>query len=355
MKIFEKYLGKTVITYVFIVALVLLAVRAFIEFSNEFPDIGSGNYGILQVFLYVPMMLPLDVYEFFPMAGLLGCILGLGLLASHSELIVMQCSGLSLVKITWAVVKAAILLVAIMFFVGEVLAPIAERIAIENKTTAVSGGQTYFSKEGVWVKSETNFVHIDKVLTNGKLEGVTRYALDDNYNLELISFAENASYQDNQWTFYNVAQTNFVDNKTVATHFPEQNWGFKLKPRLLDLTTFDPNQKSLVALYSHVKARKQSGLDATHYEFIFWQRIFQPLASLVMILLAIPFVFGPLRSATTGLRMLAGVMLGFAFYILNQFAGPMSAVYHVPPFVAALFPILCFFVIGGLLVLRARQ
>jgi len=62
----------------------------------------------------------------------------------------------------------------------------------------------------------------------------------------------------------------------------------------------------------------------------------------VLIWLAIPFVFGPLRSAGLGVRVLAGVFIGFVFYTLNQFFGPLSMMYQMPPFAAALFPIILF-------------
>jgi len=73
-----------------------------------------------------------------------------------------------------------------------------------------------------------------------------------------------------------------------------------------------------------------------------------------MLFLAIPFIFGPLRSVTMGLRLVSGVVVGFSFYMLNQFFGPFSLVYNVPPFVAALLPSLLFFIIGVFLMRRVR-
>jgi lipopolysaccharide export system permease protein len=75
----------------------------------------------------------------------------------------------------------------------------------------------------------------------------------------------------------------------------------------------------------------------------------QPFATLVMIFLAIPFIFGPLRSVSMGLRIMAGVIVGFGFYILNQFLGPMSQVYQIPAVVAALVPTMVFAMLGAFL------
>lgn len=355
MKIISHYLGKTVISSILLVIIILIGVEAFIEFTREFPDIGTGSYNLLQVFAYVPMILPTDIYQLFPMAGLLGSIIGLGLLASHSEIIVIRTCGVSIARITIAVLKAAVLLSLFMLLVGEVLAPMLQHKATANKTIAISSGQALLTQQGIWLKDQNNFIHINKVLSDGHLESITRYNFDEQNKLKLISFAKGAEYKSGQWIFNEVAQTNFNDNNTTSnSFFSTQQWGMKLKPRLVGLTSADTEQKSLPELYRYIKYRKLSGLSAANYEFTFWQRIFQPLASLVMIILAIPFVFGPLRSSTMGLRMLYGAVVGFAFYIINQFTGPLSVVYQIPPIIAALLPTLIFAVCGWILLNKLR-
>jgi lipopolysaccharide export system permease protein len=354
VRIITKHLGTTIIAYILLVILFLFGLQAFIEFMREFPQMGTGSYGLLRVLEYVPLMLPSDVYQFFPMAGLLGCVLALGLLASHSELIVMRASGLSLVDITLAIAKAAIALILVMLVVGEVLAPIAQKIAIRHKTKAMSDGQTIVTRQGIWMRSDNNFVHIDLVSGDSELQGITRYEFDANRKLKTASYAKSAIYQKGKWMFKDVVQTTIADDKTTSAVFPQQQWELTLSKSLIGMVHVDPDQKSLPQLYSYIKHRKQSGLNAEDYEFIFWQRVFAPLATLIMILLAIPFVFGPLRSVTMGLRMLVGVMVGFSFHILNQFVGPMSVVYQVPPMLAAILPIMIFTLIGGILLSKAR-
>lgn len=354
MRIITKYLGTTVITYILLVMLLLFGLLAFIEFMREFSCIGTGYYGLLQVLAYVALMMPSGVYQFFPMAGLLGCVIALGLLAAHSELIVMRAAGISLVNITAAIAKAAIILIVIMLVIGEVLAPLAQKIAIKRKDMAMSSGQILLTRQGVWGRSGNNFIHIDQVSSDRELQGVTRYEFDGNRKLKTASFAETGAYKDGKWLFKNVVQTTFADEKTTNATFPEQQWELTLDRRLIGMAHIDPDQKSLPQLYSYIKHRKQGGLNTKDYEFIFWQRVFAPLATLIMILLAIPFVFGPLRSTTMGLRMLVGVMVGFGFHVLNQFVGPMSAVYQISPVLAAIIPTIMFAFVGGALLLKAR-
>ncbi|VEI46594.1 permease [Actinobacillus equuli] len=46
-------------------------------------------------------MLPSDIKEFIPVVALIGGLLGLGNLASRSELVVMQSSGFSRLESAW--------------------------------------------------------------------------------------------------------------------------------------------------------------------------------------------------------------------------------------------------------------
>ena len=69
------------------------------------------------------MHLPFDLYQLFPMAGFLGCLIGLGRMANQSELVVMRASGASIGGILWAVIKAALLMLLLVTVFGEVVSP----------------------------------------------------------------------------------------------------------------------------------------------------------------------------------------------------------------------------------------
>jgi lipopolysaccharide export system permease protein len=232
------------------------------------------------------------------------------------------------------------------------LAPWLQHKATVNKALAISGGQALLTRQGVWLKDNSNFIHIQKVLSGGHLQEITRYSFDENNKLTSLEFAAEANYQHGQWTCNKVVTTNIEDGATSSAQFDTQPCAMKFKPRLLSLTASDSEQKTLLELRRYIKYLHQGGLDSSSYEFTFWQRVFQPLAIVVMIMLAVPFIFGPLRSATMGLRMLAAIVIGFTFYIFNQFIGPFSVVYQMPPLLAALSPTLLFSLFGWLLLRR---
>lgn len=106
---------------------------------------------------------------------------------------------------------------------------------------------------------------------------------------------------------------------------------------------------SLPRLVKFANYLEQNGLRASEYRYEFWQRVFQPLASLMMIFLAIPFVLGTLRATTLGLRMVIGMLVGFAFFISNALLGEICIVYQVPAILAAFLPLIVFAIIGVIL------
>jgi lipopolysaccharide export system permease protein len=103
---------------------------------------------------------------------------------------------------------------------------------------------------------------------------------------------------------------------------------------------------TLGGLIKYSRYLEKNGLRSTQYRYEFWERVFTPLASLVMIFIAIPFVLGAFRQSAMGLRLMAGVIAGFAFFILNAFLGQLCIVYQIPPPLAALFPIMLFGLLG---------
>lgn len=352
--ILDRYIGKTIIGTILIVLSVLAAVQIFIEFTREFSDMGTGYYGFVQVLQYVPLMLPQDLYQLFPMAGLLGSLVGLGVLSSNSELIVMRASGVSLFAITRSVLKAALLLTFIMILMGEVLAPFAQQKAVANKTTAMSGGQVLVTSQGIWLHNLDNFVHIDTVAPDGRLQSILRYQFDKNGRLKVASFASEGIYDENGWLFKSVTETEFQENKTTTNNFPEQRWNLSLKRHLIGLTNIDTEQKSLPQIYKYIKDRQKNGLNVDRYQFTFWQRALAPLAILVMILLSVPVILGFLRAKAMGMRIVVGAVLGFTFYVMTQFVGHFTMVYNIPAFIAAFLPIFLFTLLGCLLLSKIK-
>ncbi|MFT4060343.1 MAG: LPS export ABC transporter permease LptG [Legionella sp.] len=354
MRILDRYIAKTVLTSIGLVTLMLVGLQIFILFVDQLSDLGKLDYGIMQAAIFVLLQMPYQVYLFFPMASLLGCLIGLGIMANHSELVVMRASGMSILQITAAVLKASFLVIVLVTILGETLVPYMAHYANDYKMSAVSGGQTLRTSKGFWLRNHNDFISIGLILPDNVLRNIYQFRFDDQHHLQMARFIRNVKFTSEGWMAYNVQQTTFGDNHTHAEHLASMPWDVPVKPKILKISSIEPDEMTLVELNRYIREQKRSHQNVHIYRFAFLQRIIQPITTMVMMVLAIPFIFGPLRSTTMGSKLLVGAAVGFGFHILSRFFGPVSTVFQLPPGLAAVGPTMIFALLGLYLMRRVR-
>ena len=171
-----------------------------------------------------------------------------------------------------------------------------------------------------------NFIHVSQVISRQLLEGVTRYQFDDNHRLETSYYAKTLIFKNRQWQMQDAVKTNFYNDRTKSQALATAPWDLKFNPNLLNVGVVQPEEMTLPKLSQFIGYLKSNGLQTSAYKYEFWQRIFQPLAALVMILLAVPFVLGTLSTSTLGWRIIIGIVVGFAFYMSNAFLGQLCCI-----------------------------
>jgi len=143
-----------------------------------------------------------------------------------------------------------------------------------------------------------------------------------------------------------MVSSNISEQGVTSARVAEAPWQTNLSPDLLNVVTVKPNTLSIFGLYEYVNYLRDNGLDAAVYEQALWGKVVAPLVTAVMVFLAIPFVFGPLRSVGVGHRILVGTLAGVGFYILNQMFAYMGLVFGFNPLLSALAPALLAFMAG---------
>lgn len=354
-KIIDRYLAQSILAMIGVVSVVFLGVITFSQFLSEAQDIGVRSYGLWQAIWYVVMVMVAYLYHFFPIIAFLSCLLALGHLASGSELIVMRSSGMSIKSILFSVLKFAFVMVLAVTFIGEGLAPHLERLAKATKARQMSGGQALQTAMGTWVRSGDGFTHIDSVDSEKQLKGVTHYQFDEQQRLKWSGFAPIAEHDGEHWILKQAETSDLTHGSVSAQYQEKQLLNMDLPPHALLLTKISPDNQTLSDLYQSIKFRGQHALNASALQLNFWQRLMQPLVTVLLFLLAVPFVFGPLRQANTGLRFLSGVLMGFSFYTLDRFFGPFAVVYQLPPLLAAVLPSLIYLALGVGMLVWKRQ
>ncbi len=342
MRILDLYIGRVIASTTFITLAVFVSVSGIIKFVEQMRAIGRGDYDLAHAALYVLYYVPRDVEVFFPMSALIGGLIGIGMLASNSELVVMQAAGLSRLDIIKSVMKTAILLIIVSMAIGEWLAPPGEAKAREIRTQAISGGSLISAKNGVWAKDGDYFVNIGEVQERGQLKKIQIYGFNDELRIDNWISAKGATYQDDTWLLKDVEEYLLIDDEIITKSHEQKIWNSSLTPKKLGVVTVTPESLSLRGLVDYLDYLEANEQDPSRYQLAFWRKIMQPLTVAVMLLVALSFIFGPLRSVSMGARIMMGVFTGILFFISNEVLGSLSLVYQLPPILGAMLPSLLF-------------
>lgn len=349
MRLLTKYILKQFCVKTIGVLVVLVLLKSFIDLGGELSDIGKGSYTALTACGYIALGSGADMYQFFPISVLLGSLIALGSLAQHNELMVMRASGVASSYLMAVIALGVLIMALFVSIIGQLFSPYLVSLGNQIKTRALTGGSALNTTYGLWLRSGDDFFYIQKVDELGNLNGILRYQFDKNRNLQSISYAKQANYDNDHWQFHDVLQSRLTGNTVEMFTYPSIDWSLAFKPELLALSHKQPNEKTLFELYKQIRARRKNNLQSNRLAFNFWQRVYQPVSSIAMLMLVLPFIFGSLSHTYLGVRLVTGALVGIAYYLVEHFLGPLSMVYQIPAYLAAFIPIAAVLILSLLL------
>jgi lipopolysaccharide export system permease protein len=226
-------------------------------------------------------------------------------------------------------------------------------MAQSKKAVAQGAGENVASASGIWHREGDTFLHLNAVQPNGVLHGVSLFEFDSDRWLVSASFAKRGIFLGDHWRLENVTTTRFSDSETSREVYRSLRWESGLSPDVLSVLIVDPGDLPISGLYTYASYLGEQGLNAANYWLAFWKKLLMPLGTAVMVMVAISFIFGPLRSVTMGFRVFTGLIVGLVFKYMQDLLGPMSVVFGFNPVIAILLPIAVNAVVGIILMRRA--
>jgi lipopolysaccharide export system permease protein len=158
----------------------------------------------------------------------------------------------------------------------------------------------------------------------------------------------------NEWLLSNYAETVFTADRIQATRVPELRPTYDISPDLLSLSVVREDLLDVFALQRYIAYLRSNDLDARRYLIAYWARLANVASVGLMTVLALPFVFGGLRSAGTGARLVVGLVVGLSYYVVVQVASRSGQVFDVDPIVVAWAPSAVLLGIATIALLRVR-
>lgn len=352
MTILERYIWKSVLLSILTTWVSLTLLDTFFVFLSELNDVNPATqYGNLQALLYILIGTPKRLYDYFPTATLIGSLLGLGNLAANSELTAMRAAGIAISQIVRMTLKLGLVLAIVVFVLGEWVAPTTEQMANSFKVQMLQK-QLAINNQGLWLKDGNRIINIAKLWSEAKLEGIAIYQINPQAGaIDNIIRADSAEKQTNGWLLHNFRQQHISTQGIQQENVAERIETHLLPEQVMAIAAVKPNQLAARELADFIQHQKANDLNSDRFEQAFWQHFTTPLSTLVMLILAAPFVFSFQRNAGAGQRIFIGILLGISFFLFNRILSNVGIVYGIPPLIAAFLP-LVLFLVGGLWMLQ---
>ncbi len=337
----QGYLARQIWGAVAFVLVGFLALFAFFDLIAELRDLGTGEYGMRQIVTVVVLGIPTHAYELMPVAVLIGTLYVLAHLSSNSEYTVMRTAGLSPARAGLVLVRTGIPFLLATIVIGEWLSPYADAAAQTVRMRALNslilGGQDLSS--GLWFRDGRSFINVREAREANLLTDVRIYEFDADYRLRLLTVAARAEYAGGgAWRLRRVARTQFTANGPRTERHEEQEWRSAVSPELLNVLIVVPERMSAWKLYQYTQHLSANRQKTERYEIAMWKKIFYPIATLVMMALALPFAYMHARFGMVGIKVFLGILLGIFFHMLNSLFSHIGLLQSWPPVMAAIVP-----------------
>ena len=356
MKTLSRYIAKEVALSTLSVLAALLMLWVFYDLLAELGSFKALNTA--QILVLVAAKIPGNVYELLPVAALIGTLFALAQLAANSEYGVMRTSGISVLQVAGVLLSVSLVIASIVFVVGEYVVPRAEQLVM--RVRAFSGSRPMVARAfetGFWFKDGNTFINIGSVLPDGSVKTVRVFQYSDATTLARTLIADSAGFQNGQqWRLDQVTETTFAADGGVSVQkHDHMAWNTVLTPNMLSVLQLEPERLSITGLWEYISHLQANNQDSRRFEVALWGKFFYPLATCVLMLLAMPFAQIQQRASGIGTRIFVGILLGLVFIVFNRLFSYLALLHEWPPVLGAVLPGLIFLSAGAVMLYRLER
>ncbi|HTZ53473.1 MAG TPA: LptF/LptG family permease [Candidatus Acidoferrum sp.] len=274
-------------------------------------------WAAIEIFIWT---LPAYFGLVFPMALLLGTLLAVQRLSGESELTAMKAGGISFMRIVIPLLAAGFVMSFVTYLVQEIVAPYAaDQVAqIEDQVIAHASA---FNRDltvsaplpggGKQITIATSYDRGTQALLH-----VTLIQYDRNDVATQIIFADRAEFSADKWVLSNASLYRFNPDGTLISEPQVAQQQVELGEKPTDivkrLSQDDPENLSRKEIADIVHSGQLTQAEMAKYVTTYQEKLAQPFACFVFVLIAIPY---GMRAARSG----GGTSVGFGLAVLIVF------------------------------------
>lgn len=348
-----NYVKKTALVAMLAGVFGLWGLQLLFAYLGEIENL-NDSYKVLDALTFIGYRSPYFLSQFMPTGVLLGAVVGLGLLANNSELVVMRASGISIYRIVGWVLQPAMIFVVLALAINQLVLPVSQSAA-----NAIKSPEKILTINGYWTVLPTDggqkIVYIEQADSAGNLGAVKSLTIDNGVLTSAMQ-ASGGQYDGNvdnryQWQLNDVnmlmlGRTANIDKVSQAV------LTLPIAKDSVTLLTREPENLSISELYAHSKLMAHQGTNSPRHTLAFWQKVLSPFAVLSLVLVACSFVFGSLRSQSLGLRIVVALLVGLLFSYAQDLTGFVALATGLPPLIMVLLPMVAVGAVGVVLIAR---
>jgi LPS export ABC transporter permease LptG len=345
--VLDRYVALTYLRMLGLSSLALVSVFYIATFTEMTEKVLKGAATWAMLWMFIVYQTPQYLYYIIPLSVLLATLVTVALLTKNSELVVMKACGISLYRVAFPMVAAAVVAGAALFALEQTVLGPANRRA-ESIRHVMRGGSpdTFDVLNRRWVMgTDGDIYHYNYFDPRARrFTGLWIYEFDrDMTRLTRRTFAQRASYVDGAiWKAENGWTRTFDDRGGPGEFKPFTETRRVLEPASLFTTEApDPDFMSYTQLRTYTDRLQSSGLDVVKQRVALWRKVSFPFVTLIMTLLAVPFAVTIGRSgAMAGIGVAIGIAIVY-WTTISVFAA-MGAGGVMAPLLAAWAPNMLF-------------
>lgn len=327
----DRNISKRVLSSIFVVALAIIFLDLIFTILSELSDLSEG-YNLSDALLYSISSLPYSIYDFLSYICLIGVLVALGNLLEEGEITAARILGKSDIRIIWASIKPVILVLIVGVLSSQLFIP---GLSQNSEETRLLKQNRISLDDGYWLVSDSSVSYFKSTTNSNSIQDITIYKLNDSFELQEITKAKEADKTNNSWILSDVEIVN-VENGSKES-IKELDWAEGPMDEDFNLI-LSPKYFSLTQLYKNVNGEQsQYRQDILLLEF--WRKALQPVFSILLVILAASFVFGPTRDQKIGQRVVTGIVLAFSLSISQRLCESMALVSLLSPLTSVMIPI----------------
>ena len=340
IKIFNYMLKKYLIGII-LASIVLLGINLLIIFISELRHVDQHNYTYATLSKFLIYMLPQNFMEIFPYSLLIGSMISFGAMAYHSEIMAMNTHGISIRKTIYIILLQTFLISSLVNFIANFTTPNLSNKAFIMKNTALNKG---INNSSLWFKNKDDFISVNKIITDSKLENIKIYKINDG-KLSSVITSKMATYKDTWYLKDAIIYDTYEDTTTNVDNLKIDKNDFI--PLQIVKSKFTKKKfLSLEELYENIKLSQSLNIYSEDQKVIFWKKSLLPFSCCIIVFIGLPFLFTPIRAINQSQKIIYGILFGITYFVITSIIINAALILNVPALVCVLLS-MAFFIIFG--------